>query len=432
MSLRFRPPGWPGRRFVVASIRDTGDMLTPAQRRLQRMVCRLADCVLVNAEAIRETLIEQGYAPGKIVVIRNGITLSKFAEEQRDAVLRQELGLPLSARLVAVFSRLNRMKGVEYFLDAAMVLAGRFPDVRFLVVGDGESRKELEEHACRLGLGQRIVFTGFRSDVPDLLSEAAVSVLPSLSEGTLEFPARIDGRGRPRDRHQGGGQSGGHRRRGHRPACAAAGFGRTRRRRSAVCWTTKTWPSRFGQAGMRRVAELFSMERSVRETEHLYQRLVEAKGAYENPADWSASASARRNLGARVGDPSAIDCGRGTLPRSGHEPWFAPGWVSAWHCCAMPCQGWTLHLHTNGHNLKSWLLALGCGLAGQARGGCILTLHSGMVPGYLRDCSSLAPETGGLCLLALYASHLCEPGDSGAPCLRSVCRLSASRLCRPF
>ncbi|HLN02401.1 MAG TPA: glycosyltransferase family 4 protein [Bryobacteraceae bacterium] len=47
-------------------------------------------------------------------------------------------------------------------------------------------------------------------------------------------------------------------------------------------------------------------------------------------------------------------------------------------------QGWTLHVHTNGHNLKSWLLALGCGLAGRARGGCILTLHSGMAPGYLR------------------------------------------------
>lgn len=48
-------------------------------------------------------------------------------------------------------------------------------------------------------------------------------------------------------------------------------------------------------------------------------------------------------------------------------------------------QGWTLHLHTNGHNVKSWLLALGCGLAGQFRGGSILTLHSGMVPGYLES-----------------------------------------------
>ena len=46
-------------------------------------------------------------------------------------------------------------------------------------------------------------------------------------------------------------------------------------------------------------------------------------------------------------------------------------------------QGWTVHLHTNGHNWKSWVLALGCGLAGRSGGGSVLTLHSGMVPGYL-------------------------------------------------
>src|SRR5579863_87619 len=45
-------------------------------------------------------------------------------------------------------------------------------------------------------------------------------------------------------------------------------------------------------------------------------------------------------------------------------------------------QGWTLHLHTNGHNWKSWLLALWCGIAGQYSN-CILTLHSGMAPVYL-------------------------------------------------
>jgi len=61
------------------------------------------------------------------------------------------------------------------------------------------------------------------------------------------------------------------------------------------------------------------------------------------------------------------------------RPGFAFGWVVLRHAL----QGWTLHFHTNGHNVKSWLLALGCGLAGQCRGGCILTLHSGMSPGYL-------------------------------------------------
>jgi glycosyltransferase involved in cell wall biosynthesis len=60
-----------------------------------------------------------------------------------------------------------------------------------------------------------------------------------------------------------------------------------------------------------------------------------------------------------------------------------PGFGFAWEVLRHAMQGWTLHLHTNGHNLKSWLIALGCGLAGQFRGGCVLTLHSGMAPGYL-------------------------------------------------
>ena len=69
-----------GRSIAIASIRDLGDDLTPAQSRLQRTVCRWADCILVNAEAIRQRLISQGYKPDNIVVIRNGIMLSRFDE----------------------------------------------------------------------------------------------------------------------------------------------------------------------------------------------------------------------------------------------------------------------------------------------------------------------------------------------------------------
>lgn len=53
-------------------------------------------------------------------------------------------------------------------------------------------------------------------------------------------------------------------------------------------------------------------------------------------------------------------------------------WRYAWN-------GWTLHLHTNGHNAKSWWLALLCGIAGRLAAGCVLTLHSGMAPAYLNS-----------------------------------------------
>jgi glycosyltransferase involved in cell wall biosynthesis len=272
------PAAWLARKtFIIASIRDTGDVLTPAQRWVQRMVCRLADCVLVNAEAIRDKLVENGYAPAKIIVIRNGITLAKFGKRQKNSLLRQELSVPLSAPLVVVFSRLNQMKGIQYFLDAAIILAGRFPDVRFLVVGDGENRKQLEEYAGRLGLGQRTVFTGFRSDVPELLSEASVSVLPSLSEGLSNSLLESMASGVPAVATRVGGNPEviEHEVTGllvpsRDSAALAAAVGRV--------LEDKELAASFGQAGIRRVAELFSMERSVRETEHLYKRLVEANG----------------------------------------------------------------------------------------------------------------------------------------------------------
>jgi glycosyltransferase involved in cell wall biosynthesis len=266
-----------GASIVVASIRDTGDGLTPVQKWVQKMVCRLADCVLVNAGAIRQSLIEQGYNPAKIVVIQNGITLSKFASRRRGAILRQELGLSLTAQLVVVFSRLNPMKGVRYFIEAAISLTKKFPDARFLIVGDGGNRKELEEQACRVGLGQRVVFTGFRTDIPELLREAAVSVLPSLSEGLSNTLLESMAAGVPAVATSVGGN----------PEVIEHGVsGLLVPPRDAAALAAAMgsllddgdFASRLGQAGRQRVAELFSVERSVRDTEHLYRRLAGANG----------------------------------------------------------------------------------------------------------------------------------------------------------
>jgi glycosyltransferase involved in cell wall biosynthesis len=265
-----------GASIVVASIRDTGDWLTPMQRRLQKLVCRMADCVLVNAEAIRRNLLEQGYDGRNIVVIRNGITLSRFAGKARNDTVRRDLGIPLSARLVAVFSRLNRFKGVEYFLEAANELTGKFPDVYFLVVGDGANKEELVEYACHLGLRQRIVFTGFRSDVPDLLSEVAISVLPSLSEGTSNTLLESMAAGIPVIATRVGGN----------PEVIEDGVsGLLVPIRDSVALAAaasrlledEDLALALGLAGKCRVSELFSLEGSVHQTEHLYQRLVEAK-----------------------------------------------------------------------------------------------------------------------------------------------------------
>lgn len=76
--------------------------------------------------------------------------------------------------------------------------------------------------------------------------------------------------------------------------------------------------------------------------------------------------------------------------------------------------GWTPHLHTNGHNSRSWLLALGCGLAGRSSGGCLLTLHSGMLPAYLGAVSDRRRRLARLTCL-LYTRVICvSPGIRNA------------------
>ena len=177
---------------IVASIRDMGVYLTPRQKQLQRWVCRLADRVVVNAEAIRAWLIDQGYESSKIRVIRNGARIPVIDRTETRSRIRSRLGIPHGARVVIMVSRLNPQKGIEDLIRAGVELSRRVPEVRFLVVGgpvlnyaadEGDYMDTLAAQASRLGIGERFLFTGMRHDVPELLQAADVAVLPSLSEG---------------------------------------------------------------------------------------------------------------------------------------------------------------------------------------------------------------------------------------------------------
>jgi glycosyltransferase involved in cell wall biosynthesis len=182
------PPGRVAAPVVVASIRDRGLYLTPMQMRVQRYACRLADCVLVNAEAVKSWLVNDGFSPARITVIPNGVDMSRFTLRGDPITLRRSLGIADETRLVVVVSRLHRLKGIEDFLDAAAVVAATHADVRFLVIGEPspvgnrEYLDELASRAARLGIADRVIFTGLRDDVPALLSAADVSVMPSLNE----------------------------------------------------------------------------------------------------------------------------------------------------------------------------------------------------------------------------------------------------------
>ena len=181
------PARMAGTPAVIASIRDLGLYLTPRQRLVQRHVCRLADRIVVNADAVKDWLVREGYDPAKIVVIPNGVDLTRFSGPREPGRIAAELGLPVTTPLVAVVSRLTRMKGLEQFIEAAAVVARRFPGARFLIVGetpphDASYLDQLKSLAGRLHIADRVIFTGLRSDVPALLASVAVAAMPSLNE----------------------------------------------------------------------------------------------------------------------------------------------------------------------------------------------------------------------------------------------------------
>ena len=263
---------------VVSSIRDTGELLTPMQRRVHKMACKLSDSILVNANAVREWLISEGYDAKYIQVIRNGISPVQVGTANNGRGIRQELGIPIDVPLIGMISRLNRLKGVEYFVNAASSLAIRCPQLRFLVVGDappGDAayRVELERQATRLGLNQRLYFTGFRLDVPQIMADLSVSVLSSLSEGLSNVLLESMAAGVPIVATKVGGNS-------EVVEDGITGIlvppGDSEALAQAICELVENPESacRYRKAGKQRIAERFCMDRMVRQTEQHYMELL--------------------------------------------------------------------------------------------------------------------------------------------------------------
>jgi glycosyltransferase involved in cell wall biosynthesis len=149
-----------------------------------RVVSRFVDRVIAVSEAARSFLISgKGYAAEKVVVVPNGRDLSTFRPgAARDAV-RKELGLDRAVPLVGVVGRLEPQKGHAYLLQAWPSVLAEFPDARLLIVGDGSLRSRLQTRAHELAVADRIIFAGFRADVPRVLDALDILALPSLYEG---------------------------------------------------------------------------------------------------------------------------------------------------------------------------------------------------------------------------------------------------------
>jgi glycosyltransferase involved in cell wall biosynthesis len=131
----------------------------------------------VSRDVADELVARFRYPAAKVKVVYNAVRLERF-EEPPPAGLREQLGRGLP--VVLTCARLDEQKGHDVLLRAA----ARLPGVAFALAGEGPERSRLEALAAELGIAERVLFLGYRTDIPQLLAACDVFALPSLYEGS--------------------------------------------------------------------------------------------------------------------------------------------------------------------------------------------------------------------------------------------------------
>jgi glycosyltransferase involved in cell wall biosynthesis len=153
---------------------------------VERVLARASDRLVAVSPRVRQELLELRVGrPGTFVVIPLGLDLERFAGADRvRGQLRRELSVGADVALVGIVARMVPIKAHEIFLEAAREVAGRKRDVRFVLVGDGERRLELEALVERLGIHDRCVFLSWRQDLDRVYADLDVVALSSRNEGS--------------------------------------------------------------------------------------------------------------------------------------------------------------------------------------------------------------------------------------------------------
>jgi glycosyltransferase involved in cell wall biosynthesis len=162
------------------------------QRVLLPLVDRLAAQVIVQGEGLRQSRTAgRDRLRDKTRVLYSAVDTGNLVPQAYDAAerarTRAELGIPADAVLIGTIGNLNRFKGHSYFLEAAARVRRQVDGARFLVVGrkldtDRACWEHLRRLTAQLGLGEAVIFAGFRDDIPRVLAAMDVFVLPSILE----------------------------------------------------------------------------------------------------------------------------------------------------------------------------------------------------------------------------------------------------------
>ena len=150
---------------------------------------RNADAVFAISRYVRDTIIDLGTPPERVHTVLNCVDPAGWDPATDGSRVRSELGIPSGAPLLASVSRLFSWKGQRELVTALPAVLERVPETRLMIVGadepyvhGGSFTAELKELAARLGVSERVIFTGARSDIPAVMAACDLFTMPSFEE----------------------------------------------------------------------------------------------------------------------------------------------------------------------------------------------------------------------------------------------------------
>jgi Glycosyltransferase len=236
----------------------------------------LPDRIICNSRAVRNRFTKDKI-DAKIRTIINGVDLSEFNPELNGSVIREEFNIDENERIVGAIGRIDPEKGYEYFLESARIILQDVRNVRFLIVGGASNNhsfeKLLHKMSVEKGIDKKTIFTGFRKDIPQLLASMDVVVLPSEIDACSRVLFEAMAMQKPVVATNAGGT----------PEVVQDGItGLLVKPRDSSDMAksimkllqNKSLSEQYGKAGRKRVEEMFTIERNVKETENVYLELL--------------------------------------------------------------------------------------------------------------------------------------------------------------
>lgn len=171
--------------FIRPAYRGARGPLSAARTLTHRLIHKRIACALATTRVARTEMVEhEGFAENRTVVVPLGIDVQQVADhaQRQPGDVREDFNLPHDAAIIVTPARLNREKGHETLLAALPAVLERCPNTYLLLAGEGAFEQTLKAQTRRLGLVARVLFLGQRADVPRLLSQSSLCVLPSYEE----------------------------------------------------------------------------------------------------------------------------------------------------------------------------------------------------------------------------------------------------------